>query len=50
MLQPNQVSVQAANNFLAAQSQPSICFPKVSEQNQRPTVSLVLEDLGQRLA
>ena len=50
MLQTNHTNAQTASICFAAQSQPSICFAKATKSVQRPTIPLVLEDLGQRLA
>ena len=44
MLQTNHTNAQTAGGCLG------ICFAKASKSAQRPTIPLVLEDLGQRLA
>ena len=49
MLQTNHAA-QSQPSICFPKSQPSICFPKAPKSDQRPTIPLVLEDLGQCLA
>ena len=50
MLPTNHANAQTASICFPVPAQPSICFPKATKSVQRPTIPLVLEDLGQRLA